>query len=279
MNSKKINALLALLRPINAIIVFLTIVAAALYAGATFEQWLFVLLASLAGACIAGGGYAINDFFDIEIDKINRPERPLPQGLISKEAAWWVWRVSSSIGVLLSAYVGPWTFTIALVWVISLYIYSKTLKRKVFVGNLVVGIATGLAFVYGAVAVGEFERAIIPAVFALLINLARELVKDIEDRKGDAHGKAQTLAVKHGVKPALGLATLIIVLLIMATVLPYSSGLYNARYFALVLVVDALLVYIVVSMWRNWAPKNLARLSMLLKLDMVLGLVAIFIGS
>lgn len=279
MNSKKIIGIIALIRPPNLLIVFLTISAAAVLAGATIDDWILVSLASLAGAVIGGGGNAINDFFDAEIDAINRPNRPLPRGDVTKQEAWWVWRLASSAGVLLSAYVGPLPFAIALFWIVSLYFYSRVLKRKVLIGNLAVGVVTALAFVYGALSVGGFERSLIPAFFAFLVNLARELVKDVQDIEGDRRGGARTLPVVYGVKPALGLATLVIVLLIMSTVVPYANGTYNVHYLVLVGVADLALTYVAVSLWRSRLPHRLERLSLVLKFTMVLGLAAIYIGS
>jgi geranylgeranylglycerol-phosphate geranylgeranyltransferase len=279
MSSDSLKGHLGLLRTLNLGIVFLTIAAAGVLAGASAQNWTTVLLASLAGALIAGGGNAINDYFDREIDRINKPNRPLPAGTATPKGAVLLWAVTSGIGLVLSVFTGYGTLIIALFWVVSLYFYSKVLKRTVLAGNLLVGIMTALAFVYGGLAVGHAERSFFPALFALLINVARELVKDVEDVEGDAKENAGTLPVKYGVKPALVLASLTIFLLVVATFLPYSSGVYSFNYFALVMVVDAVLIYILVSMWRDRSPSNLGKLSFILKLDMVGGLVAIFLGS
>jgi geranylgeranylglycerol-phosphate geranylgeranyltransferase len=279
MSSDTLRGHLGLLRPLNVGIVFLTIAAAAILAGASSENWLTILGASLAGALIAGGANAINDYFDLEIDRINKPNRPLPRGAATRQGAVWLWGVTSGIGLLLSASAGTGTLAIALFWVISLYLYSKTFKRTVLAGNIMVGVITGLAFVYGGVAVGHAERSFFPALFAFLINVARELVKDVEDLEGDAKARAWTLPVTYGVRPALVLASLTIFLLVVATFLPYSSGVYSSNYLALVIVVDAALLYVIVSMWKDRSPANLGKLSLILKLDMVGGLVAIFLGS
>ncbi|MBI3578760.1 MAG: geranylgeranylglycerol-phosphate geranylgeranyltransferase [Ignavibacteriales bacterium] len=279
MSSDKVKAYIQLLRPLNIGIVFLTIAAASVLAGAHVTDWLLVLLASAAGAFIAGGGNAINDYFDVAIDAINKPERPLPRGAVNNQEAWWLWRLTSSVGSLISAFLGPISFAIALFWVVSLFFYSRVFKRKVLVGNIMVAVMTGLAFVYGAVVVGNVGKSWIPASFAFLINLARELVKDAEDIEGDAQGNANTLPVKHGIRATLLLASLVIVCLIGATLLPFSGGVYNSTYLLIVSMVDVALLYVLVSMWRNWSPVNLNKLSMILKLNMVVGLAAIFFGS
>lgn len=115
MNFKKLKAFTELIRPMNVAMVFLAIGAASLLAGAELVDWKMILLASLSGALIASGGYAINDYFDADIDSINRPDRPLPRGAVEKTEAWWIWRMSSSAGVILSAFLGLAQLFIALV--------------------------------------------------------------------------------------------------------------------------------------------------------------------
>jgi geranylgeranylglycerol-phosphate geranylgeranyltransferase len=279
MNFEAIRAYGQLVRPMNGGIVFVTITIAALLAGATEKQGPFVLLGSLAGLLIAAGGNAINDYFDVAIDRINRPHRPLARGAVGLQGAWWTWRILSSLGVLASAYIGPYTFAISLFWVVTLYWYSKSLKRTVLWGNLVVALATGLALLYGGFVAGNVQQVLVPALFAFLVNLARELVKDSEDVEGDARGGARTMAVRHGVSASLGTASVVLVLLIAATIVPYIEGMYNAVYFIVVLLVDILLLYSIISMWQTRTPKSLARVSRLLKLSMMLGIVAIALGS
>lgn len=279
MNSETVKAYIQLMRPLNGAIVFLTITVAALLAGATERLWLFVLLGSLAGALIAAGGNAINDYFDVEIDRINKPLRPLARGAIKPQGAWWAWRLLSSLGVIISAYIGPYTFAIALFWVGTLYWYSKSLKRTVLWGNLTVALATGLALLYGGYTVGNVQSVLIPALFAFLVNLARELVKDSEDVIGDARGNAMTMAVRYGVSASLGTASVVLALLIAATIVPYVKDLYNGSYLLLVSFTDLVLVYAIIFMWRKQSPENLARVSGALKLSMVLGIAAIAFGS
>ncbi|HEX9828816.1 MAG TPA: geranylgeranylglycerol-phosphate geranylgeranyltransferase [Bacteroidota bacterium] len=279
MNFSKLKALFELVRPVNLLLVFLTIAAAAVLAGAQSEQWQLIALAAVSGALIAGGGYAINDYYDVEIDAVNKPQRPLPSGALSRSEAWWTWRIVSSAGVIASAFIGPYPLGIAICWVISLYFYSRRFKRSILIGNLLVGLVTGLAFVFGGAAVGNLEQSFVPAVFAFLVNLARELVKDVEDLEGDAREYAGTLPVKHGIRPALVLASVTLLILIGSTLAAYRWGGYNLRYLAIVAVVDASFVWAIISMWRDSSPKNMRLLSTLLKVDMLIGLLAIYLGT
>lgn len=279
MNSKKLLALLELTRPLNILIVFLSIVVAAVIAGAETSEWIQVVFASLAGALIAGGGNSINDLFDVDIDRINKPHRPFARGAVSKQETWLVWLLSSGVGLFLTAFLAPTALLIAATWVVALYYYSKVLKRTVLWGNIVVGTLTGLALIYGGVVVGHPDRSLMPALFAFLINLAREVVKDVEDMEGDARENAGTLPLRHGVRSAQMAASVVLVVLMAATIFPYVNGLYDLTYFSLVLLVDAAVMYVIVSMWRNSSPSNMNRVSLILKINMLVGLAAIYFGS
>lgn len=278
MNSKLL-AYLELMRPLNVAITFASILAACFLAGSDESTWLPAVIASFVGAFVAAGANAINDYFDIEIDRINKPERPLARGALQPRDAYGLWLVLTLVGILLNVFLNSTALAIAVFASIALYVYSAKLKRTVLIGNVLVGVMTGVAFVYGAVAVGKPERSIVPALFAFLINVAREIVKDVEDIDGDARNAAITLPVKHGVKPSLTLATVILLTLIGTTFIPYLIGMYNALYLALALVVDIMLLFVIASMWKNSTSKNLGRLSFLLKLSMPIGLVGIYFGS
>jgi geranylgeranylglycerol-phosphate geranylgeranyltransferase len=163
--------------------------------------------------------------------------------------------------------------------VFILYWYSAVFKRTIFIGNLVVAIMTGMAFIYGAVIVGNPNRAVVPALFAFLINIVREVIKDIEDMEGDRKDNANTLPVRYGPKPALWVASVSIVLLIATTIAAYQLDVYTVYFLYPVLIVDVLLVAVLIGMWKDQSPSTMNRLSNGLKLCMVVGLVAIYLGS
>lgn len=279
MSFRKIIPYIELLRPLNVLIAFLSIAAATFLAGATAEQWKHILLASLAGGLIAGGANAINDYFDVEIDRINKSNRPLPRGSATREEAWGLWLTVSVVGLLLNIFLNSAAFVIAGTSVVILYFYSAVFKRSVLIGNFLVATMTGMAFIYGGVVAEHVDRAVIPAIFAFHINFARELVKDVEDLEGDRRENAKTFAVKYGATQALTLASITILILIVVTFVPYIVGAYSISYLLLVLLVDIGLIYVLISMWRDQTKENLGKLSMILKVNMLIGLVAIFLGS
>ena len=279
MNSKTLHPYLQLVRPVNVAIVFATIVAGGFLAGPGGWDILLVFVAGLSGALIAAGGNAINDFFDIAIDKINRPDRPLPRGALSLKEAQTIWISLSASGAVLSLFLGFWNLLIACVWIGGLYVYSRYLKGTVLVGNFAVALMTGLAFPFGALVAGRPSLGVYPGLFAFLANLAREMIKDVEDVDGDAMVNAETLPVKHGANAGLLAATIVLGTLILLTFLPVIAGVYNYAYLLFILIVDLGLGFVGMSYWYDPSLSNLRRLSLILKGCMVGGLLAIFAGS
>ena len=242
MNSKKLLAYIQLSRPVNVLITFVSIPVACWIAGGTAAPWHSLLLAGMTGALVAAGANAINDSFDIDIDRINRPERPLPRGTLTPRDAWKMWLLVSIAALGINLFLNSTAFLVVCLSIALLYWYSAWFKRTVLVGNLLIGLMTGMAFIYGGVVAGRVERALIPAVFAFLVNLARELVKDVEDMEGDRNEHAVTLPIRYGVVPALVLAAASLLVLIGTTIAAILFGLYNSTFLYIVLLVQNLLL-------------------------------------
>jgi geranylgeranylglycerol-phosphate geranylgeranyltransferase len=238
-----------------------------------------LVLACLSGMWIGAGGNAINDFFDVAIDRVNKPGRPLPAGLVTPDAAKRFAVACFLVGTFLAVFINWICLLVALISSILLYVYSKSLKRTVFWGNLTVAFMLGFALVYGGLAVGGIRNAAVVGAFALLYNFPREILKDIEDMEGDRTENAVTLPIRYGIGTALGWATAALVLLIAATLIPYGLGWFSKAYLFIVVVgVDLFVAFSIVSMWRNRRPSHLGRLAVWMKIDMLAGLAAVFAG-
>jgi geranylgeranylglycerol-phosphate geranylgeranyltransferase len=280
MTSKgRVRAYLQFIRPSNFVIAFASIFVACLLAGGTMAVLAPMVAAALAGGMIGAGGMVINDLFDIEIDRINKPDRPLPAGLISRKSALFVYALLSIIGIVLNFFTSTAALIIAVAAVPMIFAYSAFLKRTPLLGNLLVAFLTGLAFLYGGAAVGRIDATVMPAVLAFLINAGREVIKDMEDREGDALLGARTLPIVYGMRTASIVATILLAALIVATSIPFAIGMYGIRYYILVNAgVNAVLLYVLWQLWRDQSTASLHRLSVLLKYDMVVGLIAVFLG-
>jgi geranylgeranylglycerol-phosphate geranylgeranyltransferase len=279
MNSKKLIAYFQLSRPVNVLITFVSIPVACWIAGGTASSWLFILLAGTTGALVAAGANAMNDAFDIDIDRINRPNRPLPRGVLTPYDARRMWLIVSFTALGINLFLNSAALLMVVFSIALLYFYSLRLKRTVLTGNLVIGLMTGMAFIYGGIVVGRLERAVVPAIFAFFVNLARELLKDVEDMEGDRIENAITLPIKYGVITALVLATVSLLILIGVTIAVAVFALYHSAFLYVVLIADCLICVSILVMWCDHSSNALRRASTILKVSMIIGLLSIIIGS
>jgi geranylgeranylglycerol-phosphate geranylgeranyltransferase len=186
-------------------------------------------LAALAAMAIGAGANAINDVFDLPIDRVNRPARPLPAGDVSPRGARLAWAALSLLGIVLAALVSWLHVAIAAASVGLLYVYSARLKRQPGTGNLAVAAVIGLALPFGGLAVLPAPALPGPllagALFAAVTTLAREVIKDVEDAPGDALEGARTLPVVMGVPAACAVAAGLTLASVAALPLALAAGL------------------------------------------------------
>jgi geranylgeranylglycerol-phosphate geranylgeranyltransferase len=292
-----LSALFLIIRPLNVAIAGLSIlVAASLVQPIHFTAP--IACAILSTMFIAAGANVINDFFDLEIDRINRPQRILPAGRLSSNTAKTFAIFLFACGNFFSIFINRTAAIIAVATSFLLIVYSWKLKRLPLSGNLAVSLSTAVAFVYAALAAetglaqlttntvratnawtSGWRAGIFPAVFAFLMHFGREVIKDIEDQTGDRAANARTLPLAYGLKAAQIAATIALVLLLIVILVPAGFALYNQTYFWIILLgVDPVVVFAIYELWKNPTPAYLRRISAALKADMLIGLAAIYFG-
>jgi geranylgeranylglycerol-phosphate geranylgeranyltransferase len=269
-----------LIRPINFIITFITgIVAVVLADRNGMLNPAIYFLTGLAAALTAAAGNVINDIYDIEIDRINRPGRPLPSGEVPVPVAnaFYIFLIFSSL--ITAFYINISAVFMVAVVSMALTLYASRLKRLPFIANIIVAFITGLVFVFGGIAANNINNAYIPAAFAFLINLVRELLKDIEDIKGDQAAGIRTLPIVAGIKGSVRIISFLTVILVLFTLYPFIIHYYSIEYIVIVMVtVNPLMIYFLKSLRKNHSQENLKRLSLLLKINMLFGLASIYFG-
>jgi len=265
-------------RPNNVLIAFLSVWIAAVVAGG-IDPIFDLILVSISAALITIGANVINDIFDVEIDRINKPNRPLPSGNVSIREAYIIFSCSYLIGWVMAWLVNHYVFLVALIFGLLLILYSYRFKRMVLVGNFVVSLATGMAFIYGGMAVNRIEGTFFPALFAFFFHFGREIIKDLQDVEGDRARGANTLAVVYGTKTALITTSIIFMLLIILTLIPYILNIYEIIYIFIILIgIYPVIIIVLYKCWSSPDPSTLGKMSNLLKADMLVGLLAIYFG-
>jgi len=161
--------------------------------------WALVALAGISTACVTAAGNVLNDLLDLEVDRINHPDRPLVTGAVSVEVARGLVVALFVVGlfvVLPLVAVAPLVGAIFAAAVLSVLAYEFLLKARGFVGNLVVAFLTAMVFLYGGAAAGNAAILLPFAGMAFLATLSREVIKDMEDVQGDV-GRT-TLPMSYG---------------------------------------------------------------------------------
>ncbi len=274
----RLRALLTLCRPLNCVI---TVASAGVggLTGNTDPLAAALCAAALSAGLITAAGNTFNDRIDIDIDRINRPARPLPAGLISPVAASFMAALLSLTGLVLALLVSRIHAIVALLVVATLILYSLRLKRTPLWGNLAVASMAAVVFPYGAMAAGTFGRSWIPAGLAFLFHVGREIIKDIEDITGDRAGRAGTLPVRCGTAAARWWATVVLLVLVVFTALPAVLGTYGAGYALPVSALNVLVLSVLWQLHRQPGAVPDGRLGRQLKAGMLLGLAAVVAGE
>ncbi|MBN1164255.1 MAG: geranylgeranylglycerol-phosphate geranylgeranyltransferase [Candidatus Krumholzibacteriota bacterium] len=263
-----------IVRPHNVGAAVLSVAAGFTMAAGSFH-WPGFLLTAVALSTAAGN--VINDFYDQDVDRINKPSRPLPSGKVrprTVKAVYWI------LLLILAAvlFFLPWIPRAWVVlWILLLHLYSWRWKRRYLIGNLLVSAVAASGFLLGAYQGGTLDAGWLPAAYTFWFVLGRELVKDCEDIPGDRICGARTLPIISGRNTALNIAAGIFVLLAVTFPLPYFADLYNRAYGLIILlsVVPILLVSLIFSLRRS----KPGLVSFFLKTGMFFGILAFILGT
>lgn len=287
--STSVKGLVRLLRPLNFVL-FVAGVALGGILAAGFEVFRGsnlseMILAMCSAACIGGAANAINDVYDIEIDRVNRPVRPLPSGEVSESIARALWVVLSFVGIALGLFVSLLHAFIALGVAVLLWLYSFRFKRKLLVGNVVISIVLGLAILYGGLvpAVGSLTAVLVGAAFAFLTTFVREIIKDIEDIRGDQEQHARTLPIVLGSGFAARVALGVLVLTLIALPIPTLIG-FSRSFLGYIIPAGCALLYVAwplltISSMNADTQRAASTSSRWMKITMVLGVAALAVSQ
>jgi 4-hydroxybenzoate polyprenyltransferase len=253
----------------------------------------------LSSVFIAAAGYIINDYFDLNIDQVNKPDTIIIQKIIRRRWAIF-WHLGLSFaGVLISFYVS-WkirSLVIApanLFCVLLLWFYSTTFKKKLLIGNLIISLLTAWVVfvlylselnillmarqpVYHAVMIKIFKLTVLYAGFAFIISLVREVVKDMEDIQGDEKYGCKTMPIVWGIPSSKVFAAVWMVVLILGIIImqfyAVLIGWFGEAVFALLLILVPA-VKILRGLYNANAVSDFHKLSSLIKMVMLTGILS-----
>jgi len=207
---------------------------------------------------ISASALILNDYFDLEIDRINSPNRPLPSGKVSPNDALILFITITLLGFIASTLLGLAELIVSiLVWGIG-FLYNWKYKRSGLWGNLMVSLSVGMTFIYGAIAVGKpFEKLVwIFSIIAFLIDLGEEIAADALDIEGDKLIDSKSIAILYGQNIALKVSAIIFGSVIVLSIIPFILSWLAKIYFVPLIVMDVIIAISTVRLLQTENTKK-----------------------
>jgi geranylgeranylglycerol-phosphate geranylgeranyltransferase len=240
-----------------------------------------LLFGFLTSFSLTAASMAINDYYDLEIDAINEPNRPIPRGDVSPKEALSSALVLSIIGFIAAFATNPPSTPVVAViaYIISITYITKG-KGTGLPGNFLVSASVVIPFIYGGFTVGHVETPILLfASIAFLSNTGREITKGIVDVEGDRSHHIKTIAVTYGARTAAVAATFFSLLAVSLSLLPWLWGLVSDCFLPPVLLTDIGLIVSSTLLLRDCSRKTAKRIKNLSLVWFTTGLLAFILGT
>ena len=277
-----ISGIFKITRVWNLVIIVLTQMFAAVFL--LDKEWIdlqseitfFMMIASTV--IIAAAGYIINDYYDVKIDFINKPDRVVVGKKLKRRAVMALHQGLNGVGVMVGLFIS-WPILFANMFSAGLlWVYSNQLKRMPFIGNLSIAILTALSVFVVGLFFWEFPPALwLYTSFAFFFTLVREVIKDIQDVKGDEAFGCRTLPIVWGIRQTKRFIFSLMVLFstFLYLALDMFPGPFWNYFFIGLIAVQALLA---ILLYRADTIRHFGMLSQFCKLIMLGGVITMIIG-
>lgn len=277
---------LAMIRPANSVMVGFAVVVGVAVASHGYHEIFTTtsFLGFLTGFFIASFSMVSNDIYDLEVDKINQPERPLPSGVVTPEEAKIFTLTLLALGLIVSGLLGPYTFTVASIFAFIGWFYNFKGKATGLLGNSLVALSLAIPYIYGAFAIDIFtvNLGYLLAITSFFAGLGREVLKGIVDVDGDKVRGVRTVAISLGKQTARTVAAFFFVVAVISSFLPIILGLLGRSllvYSILIGITDTLFVYLAYRILKSRADKDALRFKKIALGGMMFGLVSYLVSG
>lgn len=264
-------AYVQLIRPLNCLMAAFAAYIGMILAGLGIYPTLVSAYALVSVFMICAAGMAINDYFDVGIDRVNKPKRPLPSEKISRKSALLISMVLFIIGTGLPYLISKYALFIAAFASLLLIAYAWKLKKIMIAGHVAISILVALTFIFGATINMNYTGVVLLAILAFFSNMGREIFKSINDIMGDKKMGVGSLPVKFGVIRAKLIATVFIFIAIIFSFIPFLLKTFGTVYLFFVVIADMVFLLSIAL------PLKLSE--KLCKLAMMVALVAFLMGA
>ena len=271
-----------LIRPINCGMIGFAVIVGAFVSKPTSLSAAQLALGFLTGFFICAFSMALNDVYDIEVDRVNRPDRPIPSGKLSAQGAYRISIFCLAAGMAFSVLsLNYLAVVIAAAYSFLSWLYNARAKKIGFAGNLIVASSLAIPFVYGgAVSGGSIAGSLLlmMALTAFFSGVGREVVKAMADVEGDSKREINSIARRRGQGFASVVGALFFLLAVVTSWIPLLTGLANQVYTFGVVAPDLIFIYLAVAILAKPEPSRAYRVKKVALAGMTLGLL-VFIGG
>jgi len=276
------RGLLELIRPVNCAMIGFAVIVGAFVSKPAAIPVPQLALGFLTGFFICAYSMAVNDVYDLEVDRINRPDRPIPSGRVSVEEASRLSYLVLALGLACSLLsLIPLAVAIAAAYAFLSWLYNGKAKKTGLAGNLIVASSLAIPFIYGgAVSGGSIGGSLLlmMALTAFFSGVGREVVKAMADVDGDAKRNVNSIARRRGLAFASAVGALFFLLAVFTSWVPLLTGLANQVYIYGVIVPDAIFLCLAVAIVARHEPASAYRVKQVALAGMTVGLL-VFIGG
>ncbi len=276
MISKKLKGTIQLFRPELPFAAGVCVVLGEIIAAGHFPSMRELWLGFLCGFFLSGSALTLNDYFDVEVDKVNAPQRPIPAGLLTPFEAVLLTVLAALIGLGAAFFIGPLAFAISVIfWTIGV-LYNWKFKAYGLWGNLMVAASVGITFILGGIVVAQSLNKVVWffGLIAFLIDLAEEIAGDAMDISGDKKRGSKSIAIQLGRNTALRITALLFTLVVLLSYVPIHFEWLGASYLPLLGIMDIAVVVFTIRLLKSQTPKEGRSAMRGIYLSILLGLLA-----
>tara|TARA_B100001971_G_C18227886_1_gene561831 strand:- start:309 stop:1193 length:885 start_codon:yes stop_codon:yes gene_type:complete len=275
-----IKPAISLIRPVNSIMVgFAVIVGASVVSVENFFN-INMIFGFLTGFLISSFSMIVNDYYDVDVDRINSPNRPLVKGDISLINAKYISIMFLFLGLLSALYISLIHFAIASIFSFVSWYYNFKGKKYGLIGNFLVSLSISIPYIYGGLIHNIYDPLImVLAGITFLASTGREIIKTISDVEGDKLRKINSISIVYGINYAAILGSLFFILAVIVSLIPIFMSLAGTVYSVLIILPNCLFIYLSFTMLKTRDSKTAIKVKKIALLGMLLGLLCFIFGG
>lgn len=277
-----LRASISIVRPVNCAMIGFAVVVGYFVSRPASVSPEALVLGFVTGFAICAFSMVVNDYYDIEVDRVNQPTRPLPSGAVSKSGAVGIGVAMLAVGFAAAVLLlDPVAVLIVALYAVLAWLYDFRAKKYGLAGNLIVASSLAIPFIYGGVISGGQvldSLLLFMASTSFLAGVGREVVKAMADVPGDQKRGVRSYASVHGMRPAAALGALFFLLAVVTSALPLLVIPVSFFYKVGVVLPDAAFVYLGYRIVTHADVKGALSVKKSALMGMLLGLI-VFIGG